>query len=478
MQGKELTTPEEPTMLAEAAQAVDPVLVRRLWRPVERPGVIDPGPARAMLTRHQRMVAGLPLAELVSRHTGAISDLDGAAVPIVYALPSQPPPFPASRLSDAHLNAAVSSPIVSARPAPVAGPVQPVQPVQPSPVQSSPVQAAPGSLLPPSALPVVSVTYDAATSLVVQPPSVSDPRSVDQLPFELHTPDPRSSDPRSPDTRIAPTGRVQPALRDEMRPTAAHDRSAVAEFDTSVVRVASSSSGVELGDSRASRGQATGPVQAVSGSSHLPSVSPTVVATDKAAVSLVVQPKVAAPLRLGSPSPGSPRNGPGPVARRPLFSDSRSVDRLPLDLRIFGHRPPDARVTAPGPADPEPVDHGLQRPGTPARPAVGAAVHPHVRAEQPLLLVDLEAVTARPARNRAVTAEHREAPTGRTSGPGHVQGAGQAVGALPHADHAAQTQAQARRQATAPVDVERIVDAVHRRFVRRLAIEAERRAVR
>jgi hypothetical protein len=36
----------------------------------------------------------------------------------------------------------------------------------------------------------------------------------------------------------------------------------------------------------------------------------------------------------------------------------------------------------------------------------------------------------------------------------------------------------AQRQVSAPIDVEHIVDTVHRRFVRRLAIEAERRAVR
>ncbi|MGH3942303.1 MAG: hypothetical protein ACRDTG_27520, partial [Pseudonocardiaceae bacterium] len=81
----------EKTRQVKVVQSLDPVLVRRLWRPVERPGVIDPRPARAMLTRHQRMVAGLPLAELVSRHTGSVLD---PVVPIVYVLPSQSPPIP------------------------------------------------------------------------------------------------------------------------------------------------------------------------------------------------------------------------------------------------------------------------------------------------------------------------------------------------------------------------------------------------
>ncbi|MGH3924021.1 MAG: hypothetical protein ACRDTT_14320, partial [Pseudonocardiaceae bacterium] len=80
----------EQAQSSDPVLALDPVLVHRLWRPVERPGVIDPRPARAMLTRHQRMVAGLPLAELVSRHTGSVLD---PVVPIVYVLPSQSPPI-------------------------------------------------------------------------------------------------------------------------------------------------------------------------------------------------------------------------------------------------------------------------------------------------------------------------------------------------------------------------------------------------
>jgi len=57
----------------------------------------------------------------------------------------------------------------------------------------------------------------------------------------------------------------------------------------------------------------------------------------------------------------------------------------------------------------------------------------------------------------------------------HVSSPGPQAGAPRRADRPA----QARAQAAAPaIDVEHIVDAVHRRFVRRLAIESERRAVR
>src|SRR5437867_2129619 len=68
-------------------QSLDPKLLRRLWRPVEGPGLVSPKPARAILARHQAVAAGLPLADLLHRRAGPLPDMPGAQVPIVYAQP-------------------------------------------------------------------------------------------------------------------------------------------------------------------------------------------------------------------------------------------------------------------------------------------------------------------------------------------------------------------------------------------------------
>lgn len=70
----------------------DPALVRRLSRRALRPGVVDPGRARAVLARHRGMTAGLPLAEVASRYVDPVPQHAGSTVPIVYAQPAPPPP--------------------------------------------------------------------------------------------------------------------------------------------------------------------------------------------------------------------------------------------------------------------------------------------------------------------------------------------------------------------------------------------------
>lgn len=402
---------QEPPVPAQVAQSVDPVLGRRLWRPVERPGVIDPGPSRAMFTRHQRMVTGLPLAELLSRHTGSTSDLDGASVPIVYALPSQLPPVPDSRPGDAQPTMAPSSPIVSARPVqPAAGPAgsmpgRPALDSAPMPARSPDVPVAHGG---------APVAHDVAASWVVQ-----------------------------------------------------HELVASAQVGP---------------------GQVTStPAQPGAGSAQSEQ-------SGRSASRQVVPPSAVSPL-------GSAET----VARRSSFPDPPPGDRLLRELRTPSRSLPGAAA-----ADPRPTEPGLRRsrtavadsqqdlpagviPAEPgrahrsmreegsgmplavARPAP-AVVHSHARPGEPLLLVDLQAATSWSTRNRALTAEHQESRVSRTPGTGQVPRTGQAASAPRSADRAAP--APAHRQAAAPMDVERIVDAVHRRFVRRLAIEAERRAMR
>ncbi|MGH3928916.1 MAG: hypothetical protein ACRDTF_02945, partial [Pseudonocardiaceae bacterium] len=106
---------------------------------------------------------------------------------------------------------------------------------------------------------------------------------------------------------------------------------------------------------------------------------------------------------------------------------------------------------------------------------MAVAVHrPQSRPPEPLLLVDLAVAASRSAREHPIVAGQHEPARSRVPVAGHVPAAGQDAGGPRSADRAA----SALRQPSAPIDVERIVDAVHRRFVRRLAIEAERRAVR
>ncbi|WP_416978239.1 hypothetical protein [Streptomyces sp. T028] len=103
----------------------DPTLVHRLSRRALRPGVTDPGQARAALSRHGDMTAGLPLAELAARYVEPVPHA-GATEPIVYARPALPGPSgpPAAGADSADLGSPAptrSAPVVSARPATAPG---------------------------------------------------------------------------------------------------------------------------------------------------------------------------------------------------------------------------------------------------------------------------------------------------------------------------------------------------------------------
>ncbi|HEY2960097.1 MAG TPA: hypothetical protein VGM21_18105 [Actinomycetota bacterium] len=78
--------------------AQDPVLLGRLWRRAERPGLARPWQAQAMLARHRRMAGGLPLAELLQRRAELLADGHVPWAPIVYARPATtgPPWAPAT----------------------------------------------------------------------------------------------------------------------------------------------------------------------------------------------------------------------------------------------------------------------------------------------------------------------------------------------------------------------------------------------
>jgi hypothetical protein len=69
-------------------QALDPRLLRRLWRRAERPGLSEPGLAAAILRRHRAMAAGLPLADALRERWAAGLDEAGApSLALVYARP-------------------------------------------------------------------------------------------------------------------------------------------------------------------------------------------------------------------------------------------------------------------------------------------------------------------------------------------------------------------------------------------------------
>lgn len=69
--------------------ALQPGLVRRLARPLVRPGVVGGQPAQAILARAERMAGGLPLlADLNQRH-GTVGHLQARQAPVVYARPGR-----------------------------------------------------------------------------------------------------------------------------------------------------------------------------------------------------------------------------------------------------------------------------------------------------------------------------------------------------------------------------------------------------
>ena len=100
--------PETPPPPGQAwRDALDPALLRRLWRRAERPGLARPWQAQATLARHRRMVSGLPLAELLQRRAEILADGRAAWAPIVYARPAAPP---AARGPDRGLGRASATP--------------------------------------------------------------------------------------------------------------------------------------------------------------------------------------------------------------------------------------------------------------------------------------------------------------------------------------------------------------------------------
>lgn len=149
-------------------QAVDPELAARLWRRGERPGLISHEPAVSILARHQGMVSGLPLADMLLRRQEISNDpgvaLDAPLPVVTAALPRAAVPGPAGpaapQASAAH-DSARSAPaaVGPAGSSPTTGPT--AQPIRVTPVRSGdvvvqrmPAQAAAMPLAPPQDAPL------------------------------------------------------------------------------------------------------------------------------------------------------------------------------------------------------------------------------------------------------------------------------------------------------------------------------------
>lgn len=76
----------------------EPRLLKRLWRALSHPGLIDLNQAELILARAQRMSSGLPLAERLNRRWFAATDEPSEALPIVYL---QPRPMPTNASNQA-----------------------------------------------------------------------------------------------------------------------------------------------------------------------------------------------------------------------------------------------------------------------------------------------------------------------------------------------------------------------------------------
>jgi hypothetical protein len=341
---------------------LDRALVRRLSRPVARPGVIDQGPARATLARHTRMATELSLAELGSRHAGSV--FAETTVPIVYAQRVQ---SPAAR-SEVRVSPPTSTPVVAAARPPATPSL--------STSDSDVTGAGPG-------LPV--------------------------------------SSPATPAHSVRPARPALPRALSGQRPQASPD---------------------------------TG----------VPVARDTIPAVPKVTPSQVVQRQVAAPPMPAPPltplPPTAPPDHAGPVL--PRSPGPRSPEpRMPLTGgQDFGAR----------------VEHAV------SPLVVVDPVRTNVRPVEPLVLLD-------PAMAAVQSAGVQPAAAGRQATPQPVARSAAVPANSANGTRSAQPghretvpvdsgQVDSGQAGSGQVDIGHIVDLVHNRFVRKLAVEAERRAVR
>ncbi|MCX4910495.1 MULTISPECIES: hypothetical protein [Streptomyces] len=425
-----------------------PTLVRRLSRRALRPGVTDPGQARAALTRHGDMTAGLPLAGLAARYVDPVPQHAGSTEPIVYARPAwSEPSGPSATGADAvgpgASVSAGSTPVVSARPAtaPGEGPMASARPAVRTGADvgnagdavrnparpgtgGSPMRSSSPSVSSPSVrgTPTIQRKVAAPPASPARPPARagSGPSPTLRVPGPLAkrggpgAPGPTPADPSGP------TARAKPPVQGH-GPVMAYLPSAKGRGPGAPVASRLATPSAHPGkDSEASVSASTTapavrprPADDPHRVPHAPTAVPTVVAHR-------------APVSYSGPPGAEPLVAPAEVvsARQPQAQPVRT-----LSLATAGTTPHDR--LSPGTAA-----------GAPPRPVVQGPAH-------------------------AVPPGH--------NGSGGFQDFQGSEGHTPRADHGT---SQPPRPEAPQVDVAHITDQVHQRIVRRLAVEAERRGVR
>ncbi|WBB95253.1 MULTISPECIES: hypothetical protein [unclassified Solwaraspora] len=424
----------------------DAALVHRLSRPARRPGLVDLGQARSVLTRHHTMPAGLPLAEVAARYVDvAAQQHAGPAAPIVYARPAPPPsvgPAPVgARTAGPAARAATpaGTATVAAGPAPTeTGPTAPVDPV-----------------------PVV----------VARRPSVDDRPSVDGRPSgPAGGPPVGASGPLVPARPAAEPNPVWTAAGSAVagRPTPPVTSLPAAGRPLTIQRkaVAATLSTGGPGAGPAGRPASTG-LAAATGAPGVtarprPTAVPGPAVTDPADWSeLTGAPgRAASGPHLTFRVPAAPDRPARPAAGVPSVARQRPPASAPV--QVVTARPPAAR---PVPQLPLSAVAAV----APVHPVPGIVGVPSVagRPSHPSMVGPARAATG----HRAVGAGGR--------GPGAPDVGGQRPGAPvvdpPRPDRGVP---QLPVQPAPRVDVGQVTEQVHGRIMRRLAVEAERRGVR
>ncbi|WP_371658250.1 hypothetical protein [Streptomyces sp. NBC_00280] len=427
----------------------DPVLVHRLSRRALRPGVVDPGQARAVLTRHHGMTPALPLAESAARYADPVSHA-GSTVPIVYGHPA-PPGQSWSFVAGADTAGPGSSaragamPVASARRASVSsdGPAVSARTARPTAAETGPARTTdgPGIGGSPSS-PATSPAVTRATPMIQ--------RKVDAPSAPTTTPPSRAGSGPAPMPRV-------PGVPLASRGPLSTPGTAGASGPSMPGRAGPPVPSKPLASGPATSGPATsGPVMA-----YVPSAP-----------------------RRGPVAPAAPGRPAPPVLARPgsVASDPTVRPGSADGPHPAVHTPPPTVAAHPAPAS-YPATPGAQLPAGAAPTGVVAARQPQARPVRPLPLAVTQALTTphdRPSPGTAArqatgvpsqpvlpgTAQHAH-----PGHPGHTDPAGHP----PRADRGTEQPDPAE---AAPVDVAHLADLVHRRIVRRLAVEAERRGVR
>ncbi|MFC4584940.1 hypothetical protein [Sphaerisporangium corydalis] len=480
----------------------DPALVRRLERRALRPGVLDPAPAREILARHRGMMPHLPLAELAARR--AAPESDGAATPVVYGKPvaadgpaSAGVPVAVSPVSGG-VAVAAEMPMAAGLPVTAGMPVAGGMPVGAGGPVPGGVPAAGVPIV--SGVPVVSGVSDGVRSR--EPVAFSGPGSHGAAPLTRPAPGGVPAGAPLPLAGSGTTGPGTTGLGTTGPGTTGLGTTGLGTTGPVPDTIGPSSAPPGTAVRRAADPGTGGHAAAGPGTAASPSTAPARPVTPGPAAGgpLVVQRKLAAPSPGRTARPGSPglprtrarapeagaaghvrtasrdRAG-GPPVVSPLDRPSlnqpsvdrpsgAAVDRRPVTP--VDHRAPAVGSVAPPIARPTRPDHADHAAATGGLPLVAPA-RPPLRTGEPLLLARAPADPS-PGRNgRAAAAGPPVRPEPARTVPART---------VPLDGDAHAARGQARPASPAPVDIDHIVETVHRRFARRLAIEAERRGTR